>query len=88
MRTSSGAREVGDGSIDHRHGDHEPDRPGRRQALHEIGKGRGAHRAVRDERFDRGGRAIEGHALMPRGEQPPRHPRSHPAEADHPERHG
>ena len=80
-------QEIGDGLVDDRGGDHEPDRARLLQLLGEVGKRGAAERLFVDHFLDGLGRHIEDHAFMAVCEEPADHVGAHPSESDHSKLH-
>ena len=80
-------REAIDRLIDHRGGNHHPDRARRAQFRDELVDRPAAGGAVLLQRRNRGGIDVVDDARVPAAHEPAHHARSHPSEADHAELH-
>jgi hypothetical protein len=79
--------EIGQGVVDHGGGDHQPDRPGPVQLLHQLVEREGPHRPLPDQRIHRFRVDVIRDALMPPAHQATDHVGPHPTQADHSELH-
>ena len=73
--------------VDHRRGNHEPDRTRLFQFLDEISKRRTAGRLFVDELLDGLGGHIEDHALVAPRQEPANHVGAHAPQSDHSKLH-
>src|SRR5271157_5409796 len=80
--------EAGDGLVDDSRRDHEPDRSGLVQLLHEVLRRRRSDRLFLDQLFHRLRRHVENHALVVCLEKPSHHVGAHSAQSNHSELHG
>ena len=84
---SSAGSELGDGLVDDRGGNHEPDCARLLELLDQVGKRGGAGRLFVDQLLDGLGRHVEDHAFVAVGEEPADHVGAHAAESDHSKLH-
>ncbi len=79
--------EVGDGRVDDRGRDHQPDRARLRERGHERANRVGPGRAFSSQRLHRVRGTIEDDALVAAAHEPPHHVAAHAPETDHAELH-
>jgi hypothetical protein len=83
-----GRQKIGNGLVDNRRRNHQPDRPRLFQLFDKVGERPGANGAFSGQLGHSLGGHVENHALVASPEKAPYHVRDHPAEADQSELHG